>query len=105
MKTLQCPSGGQGVGPAFTGNATCCQNVADNNGKLVAAYDVHRPTLARSRLSWSAACDAAAYLIDHDHVLSAELDGVNRLPAKTGDAEKMIRGDYGLKADTRRVRA
>ena len=92
---------------AFTGNATRYQNVADNNGKLVAAYDVYVSDFGAIKIVPERQCDAAAYLIDHDHVSFAELDGVNRSPlAKTGDAEKMmITWEYGLKVDNKDAHA
>ena len=86
---------------AFTGNATRYQNVAENSGKLVAAYDVYVSDFGAIKIVPERQRDAAAYPIDHDHVSFAELDGVNRSPlAKTGDAEKMmITWEYGPKMD------
>jgi hypothetical protein len=46
-------------------------------------------------------CDAAAYLVDHDHVSFLTLDLlICSLLAKTGDAEKMLlTTEYALKMD------
>lgn len=85
----------------FTGNATRQQDVAQNKGKLVAAYDVYVSDFSTIKVVPERYCDAAAYLIDHDHVSLATLDPLSRSPlAKTGDAEKMlITWEYALKMD------
>ena len=86
---------------AFTGNATRYQDVARNDGKLVAAYDVYVSDFGTIKIVPERHCDAAAYLIDHDHVSVVTLDGLSRSPlAKTGDAEKMLLTvEYGLKVN------
>lgn len=86
---------------AFTGNATRYQDVAQNKGKLVAAYDVYVSDFGTIKIVPERFCDAAAYLVDHDHVTLVTLDGLHRSPlAKTGDAEKMLlTEEYGLRMD------
>lgn len=86
---------------AFTGNATRYQDVARNDGKLVSAYDVYVSDFGAIKIVAERHCDAAAYLIDHDHVTVVTLDGLSRSPlAKTGDAEKMLLTvEYGMRMD------
>jgi hypothetical protein len=81
--------------------------VAENKGKLVAAYDVYVSDFGAIKIVPERQCDAAAYLIDHDHVSLATLDPLTRSPlAKTGDAEKMLlTWEYGLKMENKDAHA
>lgn len=92
---------------AFTGNATRFQDVAENKGKLVAAYDVYVSDFGAIKIVPERQCDAAAYLIDHAHVSLATLRGLSReVLAKTGDAEKrMLVVEYGLRMDNKGAHA
>lgn len=92
---------------AFTGNATRYQDVADNKGKLVAAYDVYVSDFGAIKIVPERQCDAAAYLIDHDHVSLATLDPLNRTPvANTFDGDSMaLTWEYGLKMDNKDAHA
>lgn len=86
---------------AFTGNATRYQDVAENKGKLVAAYDVYVSDFGAVKLVPNRFMDAAAYLVDHEHVSLKTLRPVSRVKlAQTGDAEKfLIVEEYGLQMD------
>lgn len=86
---------------AFTGNATRYQDVAENKGKLVAAYDVYVSDFGAIKIVPDRFMDAAAYLIDHEHVSLKTLRPVTRTKlAQTGDAEKfLIVEEYGLQMD------
>lgn len=84
---------------SFTGNATRFEQ-ADSN-KLHAAYDVYVTDFGSLKVVPDRFIDAAAYLIDYDHVSFKTLRNVEAKPlAKTGDAEKMlITWEYGLQMD------
>lgn len=92
---------------AFTGNATRFQDVAKNDGKLVAAYDIYVSDFGAIKIVAERQCDAAAYLIDHDHVSVATLRPLSRETlAKTGDAEKrMLVVELGLRMDNKDAHA
>jgi hypothetical protein len=92
---------------AFTGNATRYQDVAENKGKLVAAYDVYVSDFGAIKIVPERQCDNSAYLIDHDHVSVATLRPLSReVLAKTGDAEKrLILVEYGLRMDNKDAHA
>ena len=63
--------------------------MADNNGKLVAAYGVYVSDFGAIKIVPERQCDAAAYLIDHDHVSSLATGWRQSFAlAKTGDAER-----------------
>lgn len=81
---------------AFAGNATRYEQ-ADSN-KLHAAFDVYVTDFGSLKVVPDRFQDAAAYLIDFDHVAFRSLRSVERKPlAKTGDAEKyLITSEYGL---------
>lgn len=81
---------------AFGGNATRYED-SDSN-KLRAAYDVYVTDFGALRVVPSIFLDAAAYLIDPEHVSMRQLRPLERKPlAKTGDAEKMLlTWEYGL---------
>lgn len=105
--TLYVRPGDKVLASAFTGNATRYQDVAENKGKLVAAYDVYVSDFGAIKIVPERYCDDAAYLIDHDHVSLKTLDALSRSPlAKTGDAEKMlITVEYGLQMDNKDAHA
>lgn len=81
---------------AFTGNATRFEQA--ESGELNAAFDVYVTDFGRLKIVPDRFMDAAAYLIDLDHVSFKTLDPLTRSPlAKTGDAEKMLlTWEYGL---------
>lgn len=83
----------------FAGNATRFEQ-ADSN-KLHAAFDVYVTDFGSLKVVTERFGDAAAYLIDYDHVSFKTLRNVEAKPlAKTGDAEKMlITWEYGLQMD------
>lgn len=84
---------------AFTGNATRFQKVEAN--KLTASYDVYVGDFGELKIVASRFLDAAAYLIDVDHVSLKTLRPLTSSPlAKTGDAEKFLMTyEYGLQMD------
>jgi hypothetical protein len=86
---------------AFTGNATRYQDVAENKGKLVAAYDVYVSDFGAIKIVPDRFMDAASYLVDHEHVSLKTLRPVSRTKlAQTGDAEKfLIVEEYALQMD------
>lgn len=92
---------------AFTGNATRFQDVAKNDGKLVAAYDIYVSDFGAIKIVAERQCDNSAYLIDHDHVAVATLRPLSRqVLAKTGDAEKrMLVVEYGLQMQNKDAHA
>lgn len=89
----------------FTGNATRFEQ-ADSN-KLHAAYDVYVTDFGSLKVVPDRFIDAAAYLLDYDHVSFKTLRNVEAKPlAKTGDAEKMlITWEYGLQMDNKDAHA
>lgn len=92
---------------AFTGNATRFQDVAKNDGKLVAAYDIYVSDFGAIKIVSERQCDNSAYLIDHDHVACATLRPLSReVLAKTGDAEKrMLVVELGLQMQNKDAHA
>lgn len=84
---------------AFAGNATRFEKV--ENSTITAAYDYYVSDFGKFKVVADRFCDAAAYLVDHDHVSFKTLDPLVRSPlAKTGDAEKMlITTEYALQMD------
>lgn len=84
---------------AFGGNATRFQKVEAN--KLTASYDVYVGDFGEIKITASRFLDAAAYLIDVDHVSMKTLRPLESKPlAKTGDAEKyLLTYEYGLQMD------
>ncbi len=90
---------------AFTGNATRYEDA--DSGKLHAAYDVYVGDFGEMKIVPSRFIDAAAYLIDPDHVSFKVLRPLMSEPlAKTGDAEKMlITYEYGLQMDNKDAHA
>ena len=84
---------------AFAGNATRFEKV--ENSTITAAYDYYVSDFGKFKVVADRFCDAAAYLVDHDHVSFLTLDPLTRSPlAKTGDAEKMLlTTEYALKMD------
>lgn len=90
---------------AFTGNATRFEQA--DSGELNAAFDVYVTDFGRLKIVPDRFMDAAAYLIDLDHVSFKTLDPLTRSPlAKTGDAEKMLlTWEYGLQMDNKDAHA
>lgn len=90
---------------AFTGNATRFQKTEAN--KLIAAYDVYVGDFGEIKVVASRFLDAAAYLIDLDHVSLKTLRSLESKPlAKTGDAEKyLLTYEYGLQMDNKDAHA
>lgn len=90
---------------AFSGNATRFQKVEAN--KLTAAYDVYVGDFGEIKITASRFLDAAAYLIDVDHVSMKTLRPLESKPlAKTGDAEKtLLTYEYGLQMDNKDAHA
>lgn len=84
---------------AFTGNATRFQKTEAN--KLVAAYDVYVGDFGEIKIVASRFLDAAAYLVDLDHVSLKTLRPLeSKELAQTGDAEKyLLTYEYGLQMD------
>lgn len=87
------------IASSFAGNATRFEQA--ESGELNAAYDVYVTDFGRLKIVPDRFQDAAAYLIDWDHVSLKTLRPVSReVLAKTGDAEKrLIVGEYGLQMD------
>jgi hypothetical protein len=74
---------------AFAGNATRFEKVEQST--ITAAYDWYVSDFGKFKVVPDRFCDAAAYLVDLDHVSFGTLDPLVRSPlAKTGDAEKML---------------
>jgi hypothetical protein len=90
---------------AFTGNATRFEKA--DSGELNAAFDVYVTDFGRLKVVPDRFQDAAAYLIDPEHVSFKTLRNVERKPlAKTGDAEKLlITWEYGLQMDNKDAHA
>jgi len=90
---------------AFTGNATRYQKVEAN--KLTATYDIYIGDFGELKIVASRFLDAAAYLIDADHVSLKTLRPLTSSPlAKTGDAEKFLMTyEYGLCMDNKDAHA
>lgn len=86
---------------AFSGNATRFQKTEAN--KLIAAYDVYVGDFGEIKIVASRFLDAAAYLVDLDHVSLKTLRPLESKPlAKTGDAEKfLLTYEYGLQMDNK----
>jgi hypothetical protein len=84
---------------AFTGNATRFQKTEAN--KLIASYDVYVGDFGELKVVASRFLDAAAYLIDLDHVSLKTLRPLESQElAKTGDASKyLLTYEYGLQMD------
>lgn len=74
---------------AFAGNAT---NFNKAEGSAInASYDWYVSDFGKFKIVPDRFCDAAAYLLDLEHVSFGTLDPLSRSPlAKTGDAEKML---------------
>ena len=74
---------------AFAGNATRFEKVESST--ITAAYDWYVSDFGKFKVVADRFCDAAAYLVDLEHVSFGTLDPLARQPlAKTGDAEKML---------------
>lgn len=74
---------------AFAGNATNFNQASGNT--INAAYDWYVSDFGKFKVVPDRFCDAAAYLIDLEHVSFGTLDPLTRSPlAKTGDADKML---------------
>lgn len=86
---------------AFTGNATRYEDA--DSGKLHAAFDVYVTDFGALKVVPDRFMDAAAYLIDPEHVSLKTLDPLKREQlAKTGDAEKfLLTYEYGLQMDNK----
>jgi hypothetical protein len=84
---------------AFAGNATRFEKV--ENSTITGAFDFYVTDFGTLKIVPDLFMDAAAYLIDPDHVSMVTLDPLNRSPlAKTGDAEKVLLTiEYALKMD------
>lgn len=90
---------------AFAGNATRFED-ADSN-KLHAAFDVYVTDFGALKIVPDRFMDAAAYLIDLEHVSFKTLDPLQReVLAKTGDAEKrLLTWEWGLQMDNKDAHA
>ena len=90
---------------AFTGNATRFEKA--DSGELNAAFDVYVTDFGALKIVPDRFMDAAAYLIDPEHVSFKTLRPVERKElAKTGDAEKrLITWEYGLQMDNKDAHA
>lgn len=93
------------LGSAFAGNASRYEEA--NSNKLHAAFDVYVTDFGDVKMVPSRFLDAAAYLIDLDHVSMRTLRPLESKPlAKTGDAEKMLLTyEYGLQMDNNMAHA
>ena len=93
------------IASGFSGNVTREQN-ADSK-KITAAVDVYVTDFGALKIVPDRFQDAAAYLIDPEHVSFKTLRAVERKPlAKTGDAEKLlITWEYGLQMDNNMAHA
>lgn len=93
------------ISSGFAGNATRFQKVEQN--KLTASYDVYVGDFGEIKIVASRFLDAAAYLIDLDHVSLKTLRPLSTEPlAKTGDAEKrLLTYEYGLQMDNKDAHA
>ncbi|HEL7630524.1 TPA: DUF5309 domain-containing protein [Stenotrophomonas maltophilia] len=93
------------IASSFSGNATRYEDA--DSGKLHAAFDVYVTDFGALKIVPDRFQDAAAYLIDLEHVSFKTLRNVERKPlAKTGDAEKMlITWEYGLQMDNKDAHA
>lgn len=89
----------------FTGNATRFEE-ADSD-KLHAAFSFYLTDFGTLKCVPDRFLDAAAYLIDPEHVSLAWLRNVEYKPlAKTGDAEKaLITCEYALRVDNKDAHA
>lgn len=89
----------------FTGNSTRYEDA--DSGQLHAAIDVYIGDFGEVKIVPSRFLDAAAYLIDLDHVSLKTLRPLESKPlAKTGDAEKtLITYEYGLQMDNKDAHA
>jgi hypothetical protein len=87
------------IASSFAGNATRFEKV--ENSTITGAFDFYVTDFGTLKIVPDLFMDAAAYLIDPDHVSLKTLDPLNRSPlAKTGDAEKMLlTWEYGLQMD------
>lgn len=90
---------------AFSGNASRYEE-ADSN-KLHATYDVYVGDFGALKIVPSRFLDAAAYLVDPEHVALRVLRPLERKPlAKTGDAEKMLMTyEFGLEMTSKDAHA
>lgn len=104
-KTLLVRPSDKVIASTFAGNATRFEQA--DSGELNAAYDVYVTDFGRLKIVPDRFLDAAAYLIDPEHVSFKTLRSVERKPlAKTGDAEKMlITWEYGLQMDNKDAHA
>ncbi len=93
------------IASSFTGNATRYEQ-ADSD-KLHAAFSFYVTDFGQLKVVPDRFCDAAAYLIDPDHVSFKTLRAPESKPlAKTGDAEKvLITWEYGLQMDNKDAHA
>lgn len=93
------------IASSFAGNATRYEDA--DSGKLHAAFDVYVTDFGALKIVPDRFSDAAAYLVDLEHVSFKTLRNVERKPlAKTGDAEKMlITWEYGLQMDNKDAHA
>lgn len=89
----------------FTGNATRYEDA--DSGKLHAAFNVYVTDFGALKIVPDRFMDAAAYLIDPEHVSLKTLRPVERKKlAKTGDAEKfLITEEWGLQMDNKDAHA
>jgi hypothetical protein len=90
---------------AFAGNASRFEKAESD--KLHAAFDVYVGDFGELKIVASRFLDAAAYLLDLDHVSLKTLRPLESKPlAKTGDAEKMLMTyEYGLQMDNKDAHA
>jgi len=93
------------IASTFTGNATRFEQA--DSGELNAAFTFYVTDFGRLKVVPDRFIDAAAYLLDLDHVSFKTLRNVEAKPlAKTGDAEKMlITWEYGLQMDNKDAHA
>lgn len=98
-RTLYVRPADKVIASAFTGNATRFEQA--DSGELNAAYDVYVTDFGRLKVVPDRFMDAAAYLIDSEHVSLKQLRSVeSQTLAPTGDAVKtLITWEFGLQMD------
>lgn len=93
------------IASGFGGNATRYEKA--DSGQLTAAFDVYVTDFGKLKIVPNRFMDAAAYLIDPEHVSYKTLRPVERKGlAKTGDAEKfLIVEEWGFQCDNKDAHA
>lgn len=93
------------IASTFAGGATRFEEVKTQT--ITGAFSFYLTDFGMLKIVPDLFMDAAAYLIDPDHVSLRTLDSLSRSPlAKTGDAEKMLLTvEYGLQMDNKDAHA